>query len=336
MAFAIEAEQLTKSFPTQFRLRQIVNHPKQWFYRPRESVLGPLNLQVTRGSCLAILGPNGAGKTTLTKVLATLLLPDTGRLEILGLNAKRYERYLRQKVVYVGGGERGFYDRLSARENLNFFAQIYQLRRIPQKIQCVIEQVGLQAAIDKPVQMYSTGMRQRLAIARALLQEAEILLLDEPTRGIDPIGCQELYSLIAQLQQQSQLTVVLCTQILTEAETLGEQFLFLNQGRIIAEGTLNDIATSLDLSNRIAIELSNPIKPKDLYLPFLPLNHPDISTCSLQFRVTPGSDCILNLEKIIYSLRQQNCITTQCRTESPSLESIYATLVNPKNSCSSL
>lgn len=323
---AIEAVQLSKSFPTSLRLRQILTQPKKWLHRPRECALAPLNLQVPMGGCLAILGPNGAGKTTLTKVLALLLLPDSGRLEILGLDVSRYEHYLRQKIVYVGSGERGFYERLSARENLNFFAQIYQLSRIPQRIGTVIKQVGLQEAIDKPVQMYSTGMRQRLAIARALLIEAQILLLDEPTRGIDPIGCQELYLLVEKLRQ-SGLTVVLCTQILAEAERLGEQFLFLNHGQVLAEGSLNTIAASLDLTYRIVIDLINPIKPQDLSLPFLPLNPPNIPTCSLQFRVAPGTDSVLEFEKIIRSLRKQNCPTSQCRTEAPSLESVYSTLV---------
>jgi ABC-2 type transport system ATP-binding protein len=323
---AIEAFEISKSFPTNFRLRQVLTQPKKWFYRPRKCALAPLNLQLPIGGSLAILGPNGAGKTTLTKVLGLLLLPDSGRLEILGLDVKRYEHYLRQKVVYVGSSERGFYERLSARENLKFFAQIFQLHHIPKQISSVLEQVGLQEAIDKPVQMYSTGMRQRLAIARALLIEAEILLLDEPTRGIDPIGCQELYLLIEQLRQ-SKITVVLCTQILAEAERLGEQFLFLNHGQVLAEGSLKTIATSLDLTDRIVIDLINPLKPQKLFLPLLPLNPPQIPTCSLHFRVAPGKDSILELEKIIHSLRQQNCLTSQCRTQAPSLASIYSTLV---------
>ncbi len=326
---AIEAFEISKSFPASLRLRHILTQPKKWFHRPRQCALAPMNLQVPMGGCLAILGPNGAGKTTLTKILALLLLPDSGRLEILGLDVSRYEHYLRQKVVYVGSGERGFYERLSARENLKFFAKIFQLPHIPKRISTVLEQVGLEEARDKPVQMYSTGMRQRLAIARALLIEAQILLLDEPTRGIDPIGCQELYVLIEQLRQLG-LTVVLCTQILAEAERLGEQFLFLNHGKVLAEGSLKTIATSLDLADRIVIDLKNPIKPEDLSLPFLPLNPSHILTCSLQFRVTPGRDSILELEKIIRSLRKQNCPTSQCRTQAPSLESIYSALVEAR------
>ncbi len=329
---AIEAVQLSKSFPDSLRLRHLITQPKKWFHRPRKCTIGPLNLQVPMGSCLAILGPNGAGKTTLTKVLALLLLPDSGRLELLGLDVSRYEHKLRQKIVYVGGGERGFYERLSARENLKFFAQIYQLRRIHERISIVLEQVGLQEARDKPVQMYSTGMRQRLAIARALLLEAQILLLDEPTRGIDPIGCQELYLLVEKLRL-SGLTVVLCTQILAEAERLGEKFLFLNHGQILAEGSLKTIAARLDLTDRIVVDLINPIKPQDLSLPFLPLNPPHIPTCSLQFRVAPGRDSVLELEKIIHSIRKQNCPTSQCRTQAPSLESIYSTLVEASESC---
>ena len=326
---AIEAVQLSKSFPVSLRLRHILTQPKKWFHRPRQCALAPLNLQVPEGASLAILGPNGAGKTTLTKILALLLLPDTGRLNVLGLDVSHYEHYLRQKVAYVGGGDRGFYERLSARENLNFFAQIYQLRRISERISTVLKQVGLLEAGEKPVQMYSTGMRQRLAIARALLIEAQILLLDEPTRGIDPIGCQELYLLIEKLRQ-SKLTVVLCTQILAEAERLGEQFLFLDHGQVLAEGSLKTITSSLDLTDRIVIDLINPIKPQDLSLPFLPLNPPHIPTCSLQFKVAPGRDSIAELEKIIRSIREQNCRTEQCRTQAPSLESIYSTLVGGK------
>lgn len=322
---AIEAFKISKSFPASLRLRQILAQPKKWFHRPRQCALAPLNLQVPIGSCLAILGPNGAGKTTLTKILALLLLPDNGRLEILGLDSNRYEHQLRQKVVYLGS-EGGFYERLSARENLTFFAQIYQLDRIPKRISIVIEQVGLQEAGNKPVQMYSTGMRQRLAIARALLIDAQILLLDEPTRGIDPIGCQEIYLLVEKLRQ-SRLTVVLCTQILAEAERLGEQFLFLNHGQILAEGSLKTIAARLDLTDRIMIDLLNPIKPQELSLPFLPLNPPHIPTSSLQFRVALGRNSVSELEKIIHSIRQQQCLISQCRTQAPSLESIYSTLV---------
>ncbi|WP_287128833.1 ABC transporter ATP-binding protein [Candidatus Cyanaurora vandensis] len=320
--WAFTLSQVSKSFPVHLRLRDLLRQPHQWFFRPRQQVLAPLDLNVAQGSCLAVLGPNGAGKTTLTKLLALLLTPDQGQVQVLGQDSQGHSPQLRQKVAYVGTGERGCYDRLSARENLNFFATLYQVPL--DRIEPVLAQVGLSGAMDKPLQMYSSGMRQRFALARALLVNPQILLLDEPTRGIDPTGCQELYTLIEDLRRTG-ITVVLCTQVLAEAERLGEQFLFLQQGRVLAQGNLAQIAQTLDLKDRVTVELTQLCHPQDLALPWTLLTSTQHPTGQLTFRVE--QDSIETFQQILQGLRGAGLTVRAGAIQPPTLETIYTALV---------
>lgn len=324
--WAIEAEEISKSFPIHLRLRTILTNPVKWLRRPRHVALSALSLRIAQGTCCAILGPNGAGKTTLTKMLALLLTPDQGQLKMLGLDAQTYRQSLRRQIAYVGSGERGCYDRLSARENLTFFATLYQIS--PTRIEPVLTQVGLLAALDQPLQMYSSGMRQRFAIARALLVEPRILLLDEPTRGIDPMGCEELYKLVHDLRQTG-ITVILCTQVLQEAQRLGEEFLFLNQGQVLASGNLAAIAQHLDLLDRLTLELSLPCIPGSLNLPYELLQPLDQPTRHLDLRVPQGHNALVVFEKTLAHLRQEGQVVCYGAIQPPTLDAVYTRLMVP-------
>jgi len=324
--WAIEAEGISKSFPVHLRLRTLLTNPVKWLRRPRQVALSELSLKIAQGTCCAILGPNGAGKTTLTKMLALLLTPDQGQLKMLGLEAQTHRQTLRRQIAYVGSGERGFYDRLSARENLAFFATLYQIN--PTRIEPIVAQVGLWAALDQPVQMYSSGMRQRFAIARALLVEPQILLLDEPTRGIDPLGCEELYTLVQGLRQTG-ITVILCTQVLQEAQRLGEEFLFLNQGQVVASGNLVAIAQRLDLLDRLTLELSLPCVPGSLELPYEPVQPLDQPTRHLDLRVPQGHNALVAFETTLAHLRQRGQVVCYGAIQPPTLDSVYTRLMTP-------
>ena len=214
---------LTKVFyPIELRLRSL---------RPlrRHSpvlALRDLSLAVRRGETLGLLGTNGAGKTTLLKILATLILQDAGQV--------------RGTVGVVTGAERSFYWRLTGRQNLEFFAAFQGLgaRATAARIEELRWRLGLDA-LDRRFGLYSTGMRQRLAIARALLPQPAVLLMDEPTRSLDPLATAALYRVIR--STQAGCTIVLATHSLAEAEALCDRVAILHRGRLLAWGTVSEL-----------------------------------------------------------------------------------------------
>src|SRR5881397_255340 len=206
-----------------------------------EAVRG-ISFHVERGELFGLLGPNGAGKTTTIKMLITLLLPTSGEARVLGLDVVKDEREVRKRIGYVFGGERGLYERLSALDNLRYFAELYgvsgqeQRRRIAE----VLEIVGLTGREKQRVEGYSRGMRQRLHIARGILHDPPVVFLDEPTIGVDPVGSRELRSTIGGLVQSGK-TVLLTTHYMFEADTLCDRVAVIANGRIVGDGTPREL-----------------------------------------------------------------------------------------------
>ena len=165
-----------------------------------EAVRG-ISFAVERGELFGLLGPNGAGKTTTIKMLITLLLPTSGTARVLGLDVVTQAREVRKRIGYVFGGDRGLYERLSALDNLRYFAELYGVsgRAQRRRIDEVLELVGLKGRERERVEGYSRGMRQRLHIARGILHDPEVVFLDEPTIGVDPVGARELRATIGGL-----------------------------------------------------------------------------------------------------------------------------------------
>lgn len=194
-----------------------------------------ISFAVRRGELFGLLGPNGAGKTTTIKILITLLIPDSGRARILGKDVVREAREIRARIGFVLGGERGLYWRLNAYDNLRYFANLYHLdpdvtkRRIPE----LLELVGLDGRGDEKIEGYSRGMKQRLHIARALLHDPEVIFLDEPTIGLDPVGARQLRTLVNDLQGQGK-TILLTTHYMFEADALCQRIAVINHGKLIA------------------------------------------------------------------------------------------------------
>ncbi len=194
-----------------------------------------ISFDVRPGELFGLLGPNGAGKTTTVKMLTTLLLPTSGSARVLGYDVEQEADKVRPRIGFIFGGERGLYWRLSAKDNLRYFADLYHMdpaiskRRIPE----LLELVGLADREEERVEGYSRGMRQRLHVARCLLHDPEVLFLDEPTMGLDPVGARELRQVIRNLVAQEK-TVFLTTHYMFEADALCERVAVINHGKIVA------------------------------------------------------------------------------------------------------
>jgi ABC-2 type transport system ATP-binding protein len=222
--------------------------------RTEVHALRGITFEVAAGELFGLLGPNGAGKTTTIKILTTLLLPSRGSARVLGWDPAREPAEIRRRVGHVFGGDRGLYDRLSALDNLRYFADLYRVpvREKRARIAELLELVGLSGRERERVETYSRGMRQRLHIARGLLHDPEILFLDEPTIGLDPVGAREVRETVANLRSQGK-TILLTTHYMYEADELCQRIAVIADGRFVASGTPRELKARV--VDRTVIEL---------------------------------------------------------------------------------
>ena len=243
---AIEFDGVSRTFwarPGVFRRRSI-----------EVRALTDVSFSVEPGELFGLLGPNGAGKTTSIKILTTLLLPTSGRASVLGFDPAAEPHRVRPQIGYVFGGDRGLYDRLSARDNLSYFADVYRVpaREKTRRIDELLDVVGLRGRERERVETFSRGMKQRLHIARGLLHDPPVLFLDEPTIGLDPVGARELRETVAGLQSAGK-TILLTTHYMYEADELCGRVAVITGGRIVAEGTPASLKRGI--ADRTVIEI---------------------------------------------------------------------------------
>jgi ABC-2 type transport system ATP-binding protein len=236
-SISIQTIDLTKRFPGQVGWRGLLG--RKW----EKLALVGVNLEVSQGEIFGLLGPNGAGKTTLIKILSTLLLPSSGAASISGLDVVERSREVRAKLGLIYGDERTFFWRLSAIENLRFYAGLYGIpgAQAEERIDHLLDLVGLEGEAHRPMHHFSTGMKQRAAIARGLLNNPEVLFMDEPTRSLDPVAAKELRALIEERVVDRSRTVLLATHQIQEAEALCDRVAFISQGRIEHTGTVHQL-----------------------------------------------------------------------------------------------
>ena len=214
-----------------------------WLGRERadETVaLDHISLEVPAGSVLVLLGPNGSGKTTTLKLISTMLLPDRGRVMVEGFDTRTDSRAVRARVGFAVAAERSFFPRLSARENLDFFAALDDIPRQSRAelVDELLSRTGLHDTADTLVMKFSSGMYQRLGIARALIKKPTVVLLDEPTRSLDPGSAAQFWNLVRELPTQG-ASVLLATHNFNEAVAVGNQVAVLFKGSLAAERHLS-------------------------------------------------------------------------------------------------
>jgi ABC-2 type transport system ATP-binding protein len=211
-----------------------------FFHRQRRMIhaLTDVSLAVEEGEIFGLIGPNGAGKTTLIKILTTLLVPSTGSARVLGFDVATQAQAIRPQINFVFGGERGLYWRLSAYDNLCYFADLYHIERKVAKarIEELLTKVGLWDRRQEKVEGFSKGMKQRLHIAKALINNPKVLFLDEPTIGLDPVAARTLRSLISDIRAIG-VTVFLTSHYMWEMETLCDRIAVVKEGAIVKMDT---------------------------------------------------------------------------------------------------
>jgi len=240
-----------------FNLRRIFTSQIGVIKRTTREVLAvdDVSFGIQDGELFGLLGPNGAGKTTTVKMLTTLLIPTRGTASVKGFDVVTHANEVRKRIGFIFGGERGLYWRLSGIDNLRYFASLYNLdydvtkKRIPE----LLDLVGLNGRGDEKVEGYSRGMKQRLHVARTLLHDPEVLFLDEPTLGLDPVGAREFRQVILNLQSEKK-TILLTTHYMFEADALCDRIAIINHGKIIAIDTPGGLKTHVRDLNVVEVE----------------------------------------------------------------------------------
>lgn len=327
----IEIKSLHKSFnrATGKRLfpRNLLSRTR---YERVPAVLG-LDLDIGEGEFFSLLGPNGAGKTTTVRILCTLLFPDSGTCRVAGHDVITEQRAVRKSIGVSIRGERSVYWKLTGRQNLEYFASLYGIRgqETARRSIEVAESVGLASRLDDFVETYSMGMKQRLAIAASLIHRPPVLVLDEPTIGLDPNGARTLRTLLKNLCKEQGVTILYTTHYMQEAEELSDRLAIIHQGKKVVEGAPASVRAKLGDDNVVEITVNNgesdieePLSSEALIEKILHVDRGPLNT-TVRARTTRPLRSITELS----GLEQMNKFDIQSiNIVRPSLEDVFISL----------
>jgi ABC-2 type transport system ATP-binding protein len=307
---AVDARDLVKTFRN------------GWLRRRTTDALRGVTLAVPRGAIYGLLGPNGAGKTTLLSILATLLIPDGGSARILGHDVVTESLAVRARVN-MASGNASFVWSLRPAEVLAFYGRLYGLsgRALRARVEELLETFELRDHARTEYNELSTGLKQRLAFAKALLNEPEVLFLDEPTLGLDPDVSIRIRARVAALRRERGTTVILTTHYMREAEELCDEIAFIKGGRILAQGTPDALKRQMRLGDVVALRL-DPTEPAGL------AGLPGI----LEVRARGDRlECTVDaadkrLPEILRWLHEQGVVVRDCQVREPELEEVFVEL----------
>lgn len=332
MNAAIRTLQLTKHFPRTSGYRDLLPFRQ----KQRVTALDGVDLEVKEGEFFGLLGPNGAGKTTLIKLLCCLVLPSSGTARVFGHDILREEQAVKNLVGLVSSEERSFFWRLTGRENLQFFASLYHLSG-PQANKSINELLNLAGLADEGdirFQNYSTGMRQKLAIARGLISQPQVLFVDEPTRSLDPVSAQTVRNFFKERVAGEGKTVVLATHNLNEAEQLCDRLAIVDHGHIIALGTVKELRSLFQSHEGCELQV------RHLSEPFLPrLRQIDgVIDCQISNKYNGISILKLKLSsrlavlpQVLQIMVQNNIEICDCQLHELPLEEIFVHALSSRN-----
>lgn len=314
---AVEVEHLHKVF-----------YSIQGFWRQKRhpvTAVEDISFSIRRGELFGMVGPNGAGKTTTVKMLSTLLLPTSGTARIFGLDILRDTNQIRPKIGFTFGGNKGLYSRLSGLDNLKYFAELYKLDpdKISKRIKELLEVVGLTGRENDRVETYSSGMQQRLHLARTMLHDPQLIFLDEPTVGIDPIGAREIRQLVKDLVKRG-TTILLTSHYMYEVEELCDRIAVVNHGKIVALDTPTALKSRSSGDSVVVIQTPGDHHALERELRALNLAATDIhcsdETISLN---TKNPSRVLNT---LSPLLERNIITN-IEVHNATLEDVYVQII---------
>ena len=305
MENAIEASDLTKTYGKGVR------------------ALDGLSFSASAGTVFALLGPNGAGKSTTIKILTTLSRPDSGQARVAGIDVLADPARVRRAIGVVG--QKASFDPVATgRENLVLQGQIYDVtgRRLKRRVDELLEHFGLSEAANRAAKTYSGGMARKLDIALGLLHEPAVLFLDEPTTGLDPEARSEMWSEINRLTQQEQMTILLTTHYLEEADELAAQLAIVDRGKVVAAGTPDELKSSLH-GDSLHIELAD--EPADGEVRRAVERVPGLSELSLDGRQlrAQASDGATAMPTLLAALHESGHSVTKLSMSRPSLDDVY-------------
>lgn len=323
MATIIEIENVSKYF--KLRNGGFLSRKRKNSYL---CALSNINLNIEENEIISILGPNGAGKTTLIKILCTLLIPDSGRVTIAGFDLIDNPIGIKKRIgVITGGGIRSNYWRLTGYENLMFFGKLYGLKTKLAKERALelLELMDLNEKKNVKVESYSTGMRVKLSLARALIADPQILLLDEPTIGLDPSFSVFIRNFIKQeLQEKQGKTILITTHYMNEADYLSDRVALINKGKIITTDTPLNLKNRLHYKEKLRISFINSMSAIDNNifddLPFTFTLKRNVTEKTFVFEI---NDIKNELYVILDNIKEKNLLPTSIEMFSPTLEEVF-------------
>jgi ABC-2 type transport system ATP-binding protein len=339
--FSIQTIDLTKRFAKK-RHRGIFGFLRRSNRNNQTDVtvaLDKVNLEIRPGELFGLLGPNGSGKTTTIKCLSTILIPDEGRAVVNGFDTQKETAMVRASLGMVVGGERTLYWKLTARDNLTYFASLYKMKRryAKKRIEELLETLQLADRADERLEDYSSGMRQKVAIARALLHDPPILLLDEPTLGLDPGFARQIRTQIKELSEKEGKTVLLTTHYMDEADQLCDRVAFINNGEIVAVDTPNRLKARVKEKELVEVAVYNPpadieqhirsLLPEAEVVKLIPGNENEGDPSRIKII---GGTPEQHIEIIIDVLRQKNIRIGNLNVGVPTLEDVFIKLTGTK------
>ncbi|MCL4528690.1 MAG: ABC transporter ATP-binding protein [Chloroflexi bacterium] len=314
---AVEVEHLHKVF-----------YSIQGFWRQKRhpvTAVEDISFSIQRGELFGMVGPNGAGKTTTVKMLSTLLLPTSGTARIFGLDILKDTNQIRPEIGFTFGGNKGLYSRLSALDNLKYFAELYKLEpdTINKRIKELLELVGLMGRENDRVETYSSGMQQRLHLARAMLHKPRLIFLDEPTVGIDPIGAREIRQLVKELVERG-TTILLTSHYMYEVEELCGRIAVVNHGKIVALDTPAGLKSRSTGDSVVAIQTQGDHSALERELRAMRLAVTDIDNSDemISLRTKNPSRVLNALSPLL-----ERSIITNIEVRNATLEDVYVQII---------